>query len=477
MTNDSIPKARTFWEEKDYLSSVRVGLTTELPSKYKNSGHFAEVLLNLAYALYSASEANLYNEFTRIFPKYMALVAPNIHSEPPIGYHNHACLMQHNLKAVIFQYYENTCSIDEVRAAEELLVRCTTFTPNPSALDEQNTKLLGLVGLIQAGKDPYFTVAFKLPFALPLPDGKYEVTHPGGKMTISVEGFVADDVSSRVDDRHFSRVEVTAKGFTCTDNYWSGPNIESDQTEPWNRRLALSVVNRVVLESKLVDESLRIVMASSRDIGNIATTQYDGDGATFHLSIALTFGGFSLVDTLSRQQVTPEKCQLLTERLSVGEMAMHENLYAQALIQRGTENLVGAYYLLNSAAEAMIDCFLVSLCEKFEVSDKLSRFLLGESICVSCELFKAAPVAIDTPRSANPPSAFQRFKFLKEVGVAKSADVRSLIKSLVTVRSDSLRNDLSHGRKDCIPSVAVDKAIVAFRELRSTFQALSIRDE
>lgn len=472
MTNNLIPKARTFWEEKDYRSAVRVGLSTAVPTKYKTSSHFAEVFLNVAYALYSAAETNLFNEFKCIFSKYMAIVAPNDYAEPPIGYHNHACLMQHNLRATIFQYYENKCSIDEVRAAKALLIECSARAADPSQLEEHNAKILRMVDLILMGNDAYFTVGFNLPFALPVPDGKYDVAHPGGKMTIAVEGFAAEDVSSRLDDRHFSRVEVTMRGFTCTDNYWIGPSIDSDDQEPRNSRLALSVVNRVVLEAKLVDESLRIVMASQRDIGNVKTTQYDGDGTALHLSIALTFGGFALVDALSRQQVSAEQCQLLSERLLVDAMVMHENLYAQAVIQRGSENLVGAYYLLNSATEAMIDRFLVSLSEKVDASNELDRFLLGESICGTCELFKTSPIVIDPPRLANPPSPFQRLKFLQEIRVAKSLEVRRLQKLLATIRSDGLRNDLSHGRKDGIPSMVVDKAISAFRDLRYAFQAL-----
>jgi len=471
MANNSIPKARACWEAQDYLSAVKVGLATIVPSKYKNSIHFAEVFLNLAYALYGASQANLFNEFKRIFSKYMAIVAPR-DIEPSIGYHNHAVLMQQNLFATIFQYYENICSIDEIRAAEALLVRFSARAPNPRLLEEHNEKLLRMARLILLGKHPYFIVSFKLPFALPIPDGKYEVGYVSGKSTIAVEGFTADDVSSRIADRHFSRVEVTMRGLTCTNNYWSGPDIESDHQEPRNSRLALSVVNRVVLGAKLVDESLRLVMASQRDIGHVVTTQYDGDDNVFHLSIGLTFGGLTMVDALSRQEVTPEQCQSLSERLSAKAIAMHESLYAQALIQRGAENLVGAYYLLNSATEAMIDHFLFSLCEKVEASNELQRFLLGESICTTCELFKASPTAVNPPRLANPPSPFQRLKFLQEIGIAKASEVRHLQKLLAAVRNDDMRNDLSHGRKGDIPSVAVDSAVAAFRNLKSAFQAL-----
>lgn len=470
MAIDSIPKARTFWDAQDYLSAVKVGLSTTVPSQYKTPDHFTEVFLNLAYALMSASKVNLFNEFKRLFPKYMTIIVPNDHLEPPIGYHNHATLMQHNLSATIFQYYEDRCTIEEIGAAEALLVKYSALAPNPLLFEEYNAKLLRMAHLISMRKDAYFVVGFKLPFALPIPDGKYEITHSSGKAAIAMEGFTSDGVSSRVGDRHFSRVEVTIKGFTSTDNYWSGPSIESDHQEPGNSRLALSVVNRVVMEAKLVDESLRIVMATQRDIGNVVTTQYDGDGSKFHLSIGLTFGGFALVDTLSRQQVTAEQCQILTQRFSVAAMAIDEILYAQALIQRDAENTVGAYYLLNSATEAMIDRFLLSLCEKVDASNKLERFLLGESICSTCELFKASPIPVDLPRSANPPSPFQRLKFLQEIGIAIPSQVKDLQKLLVIVRNDGMRNALSHGREVGIPSIAVVNAITAFRDLRSAFQ-------
>lgn len=471
MTNDSKPKARTFWEAQDHMSAVKVGLATIVPSKYKNSTHFTEVFLNLAYALYSASEASLFNEFKRIFSRYMAITSWR-DDEPPIGYHNHAILMQHNLCATIFQYYENVLSIDDVKAAEALLIKFTARTPNPLLFEDYNEKILRMARLIHMGKHAYFVVGFKLPFALPIPDGKYEVGCPSGKSTIAVEGFTANDVSSRVADRHFSRVDITIRGFTCTDNYWGGPNIKSEHQDPRNSRLALAAVNRIVLEAKLVDESLRLVMASQSDIGQVVTTQHDGEDNVFHLSIGLTFGGLSMVDVLSRQQVPAEQSQLLSKKLSAEVMAMHENLYAQALIQRGAENSVGAYYLLNSAAEAMIDHFLFCLCDRTDASNKLQGFLLGESICTACELFKASPSTVNPPRSANPPSPFQRLKFLQEIGIIKSSEVRLLQKLLATVRNDDMRNDLSHGRKNDIPSIAVDNAIAAFRDLKSAFKAL-----
>ena len=104
MANNSIPQARIFWEAQDYLSAVRIGLAIVVPSKYKTPAHFAEVFFNLAYALYSAGQIDLFNEFKRIFSKYMAIVAPKDSIEPPIGYHNQATLMQRNLTATIFQY-------------------------------------------------------------------------------------------------------------------------------------------------------------------------------------------------------------------------------------------------------------------------------------------------------------------------------------------------------------------------------------
>jgi len=289
---------------------------------------------------------------------------------------------------------------------------------------------------------------------------------------IAAEVFSTEDVSSRVDDRHFSRVEVTIRGFTCTDNYWIGPDIKNDHQEPWNSSLALSVVNRVVLEAKLVDESLRLVMATQRDIGNVITTQYDGAGNVFHQSMGLTFGGFSLVDVLSRQELNAEQCQRLSARLSVEATAIYECLYAQSMIQRSAENMVRACYPLNSATEAMIDTFLFSLCEKVNVSDELERFLLDESICSICEVLKASPNAGSLPRSANPPSPFHRLKFRQEMGIATPPKVRHLQKLLATIRNDDMRNGLSHGRKSSIPSAVVDKALAAFRELRSVLQTL-----
>lgn len=408
MTKEFIPAARAKWEEKNYLEAVKIGLNCIHATKVRNNLQFAERFLNLAYALYSASELSLFNEFKKIFSSYMQLIAVDERLEPPIGYHNHACLMQHNLLASVFQFYESNGQIDDVRGALNLLETWSNRAPDKGKLEAFNSKLMKLAELITEKKPPFFIIRFKLPFSLPLPNGSYELKGIPGVTTITVEAFTASDVSSRTGDRHFSTIEIKKEGFTCTNNYWFGPDLENEHQEPRNTRIALLYVNQVILNVKLIDESIRLVLATQNDIGTVATTQYDGEGELFQSSIALGFGGMALVNVLSKQELSVEQVRQLAERLANSKLLLHDELYAQALIERENLNLVGAFYLLNSATEAMIDHFLSLLSKLNGKLEIYEQFLKGNSYCSQCELFKAAVNVVDPPQSPMPPSTFQR---------------------------------------------------------------------
>lgn len=113
-------KAQELWEEKKYRESVEIG-KSYLKKSIKDSDEFTEVFLNLSYSLYSASELQLFNEFKLIFTKYISLISDK-KIEPPIGYHNHVCLLQQNVLASIFQFYEGDCILEDVKSAHKMLV-------------------------------------------------------------------------------------------------------------------------------------------------------------------------------------------------------------------------------------------------------------------------------------------------------------------------------------------------------------------
>lgn len=304
---------------------------------------------------------------------------------------------------------------------------------------------------------------------MPLPNGLYEIKEALGSIAFAVESFTAADVSSRLGDRHFSKIEIKVKGFTCTDNYWRGPSLDDERQEPRNTQLALRLINQVILNAKLTNESLRLVLASQNDIGNVTTTQYDGDGEMFHFSLALGFGGFALVDVLSKQELNEEQTKQLAVRLTNRQLLLHEELYAQALIERASMNLTGAFYLLNSASEAMIDYYLALLSGLKGKIEIFEQFMKGNSFCTSCDLFNAAKNVLEPPRAVLPPSPFQKLKFLQEIGCVTAGEVRRLQSMLSRVRSDKMRNDLAHGRSNSLRASVVDDAIRGFQELRDFF--------
>lgn len=461
------------WEAKNHIAAVEIGLNSVGITKIRSSKQFTEKFLNLAYALFSAGELSLFNEFKRIFPSYMQLIALGERLEPPIGYHNHACLMQHNLMATVFQFYKGSAKLDDVKEAHRLLLLWSNRTPDKDRLEAANSKLVMLAEFIEKGKAPFFTIRFKLPFSLPLPNGSYEIETGAGAKTISIESFTAADVSSRLGDRHFSCVEVKVIGFTCTNNYWLGPDLENEHQAPQNIQIALLVVNQVILNAKLLNETIRLILASQNDIGTAATTQYGGDGEQFHFSLSLGFGGSALVDSLSRQELSAEQVKELTERLMNRKMLLHEEIYAHALIERENMNLIGAFYLLNSATEAMIDHYLLMLSEIKGRLETYEQFRKGDSYCFTCELFRDAVIIKEPPRAVVPPSPFQKLKLLQEIGIGVASDVRQLQSMLAKIRNDKMRNELTHGRRSYIPSGVVNDAFLSFQKLKYVFSTWS----
>jgi len=471
MTNKHSQTAYSMWETNQHAEAVRIGLANIKVFKFKNSQQFCERLMNLIYGLISASELKLFNEFKLIFPEYINTINTNIQAEPPCGYRNHVCLMQHNLMATLFQLYENKCQLTDVRAALQLLQQWTDRAPDKTIFDEVNLKLIRLAELIlNDSKNPYFTIKFSLPFSLPLPNGTYEVRAIRNIESIAIEHLISQGDTSRIGDRHFCRVTVRMTGFTSTDNYWHGPDIDSVDQEPRNSRLALHVVNQIILRVKLLDESMRMVLASIQDIGTVTTVQHNGEGEIFHSAIAMTFGGHALVNVLTKQELNEENLKKLEYSLNNLTPCLHDELYSRALIERGNMNLISAFYLLNSANEAMIEHFIFSFAETNGKIDLYNEFMEGASECQQCDLFKAQPV-VPIPRRAMPPSPFSMLKFLKTLNLASPNEVRDLLSALSKVRSDKWRNDLIHGRTSHVPRKVVDDAIKGFQELKKFFDS------
>lgn len=457
------------YESKDYLTAVRIGLDSISNAQIKNSKQFGERFMNLIYSLFSADVLQLFNEFKRIFPSYMELILSNENIEPPVGYANHAYLLRCNLAATVFQFYAGNASIDDIKETIRLLNLWSRRAINVEELEADNSKLLKLAELILKDKDSFFTAKFKLPFSLPLPDGLYEINTIGDAKAISVEHFSVIDETSRVGDSHFSRVQITIKGYSCFYSSWMGPNLENENSEPRYIQQILIAVNKIILHTKLIDESLRLVLVSHKDLEHLSYIQYDGDGDEFQYLLKLGFDGW--LKRASKQELSENQVNTLALRLKNRKLLLHEELYAQALIERGNMNFIGAFYLLNSASEAMIDNYLILLAKRHGKLEEYERFMKGDSFCSKCELFKAQ-TTIKPPRASSPPSPFQILKFLQEITLATPQEVSQLKKSLGKVRSDKMRNDLSHGRKSEVPVIVVDDAILGIKEMSKSFSAL-----
>lgn len=462
-------KAQELWEEKKYRESVEIG-KSYLKKSIKDSDEFTEVFLNLSYSLYSASELQLFNEFKLIFTKYISLISDK-KIEPPIGYHNHVCLLQQNVLASIFQFYEGDCILEDVKSAHKMLVCCSEYLLNKEKFVEFNSQLNSLVHQISLeSKDIYYCIQFKLPFSLPLPNGTYEIKYIKNLQSISVNTFRANEVTSRIGDRYFSDIELKFKGYTHTDNYWLGPNLTNGQEFPQNANHALNAINQLIINAKLADEELRLVLTTYNDIGTISTRQFDGNGHLHKLSLGLGFGGHALVDILSAQELKGKKLDNFLQKLKNSKPLLHDELYSNALIEYTNLNQLGAFYLLNSATEAMVDYFLERIASKNNQFDKYQEYFDGKSYCLECEIYKTNPTR-EPPRKPIPPSPFKKLKLLQLLDVATSGEVKNLQRSMSKIRSDDLRNDLTHGRSNIIPRQIVITGIKEFKVLKEFFEA------
>lgn len=465
MTFETEILARKFWEDKKHFEAVRVGLEQLSIEEVGSKEEFSSLFLNLTYSLFSASEVKLYDDFINIFVRYMSIINRAIDEEPPIGYHNHACLMQHNLMATIFKYYIGECDLNDIEEANALVKFWSDRAGNPENLNDANAKLLKLSHLILDSKHPYYVVSFRLPFALPVPNGKYSLAAIGNVKTIRLESREYADLTSVIGDRHFSVVEVKVKGFTSTDNYWQGPSLDCLE-KPFNLDICLKTLNEIILRTKLIKEGLRLKTISHQDIGRSTTVQYNREGEEFHSTISFGFGGDSLVDVLSKQELEEHEIEVLLKQLSASKLNLHEELFAEALIEEANANLTSAFYLLNSSCEALIEYSAFRVAEKKGRIEEYKAFMQGKSFCLECDLFKSNYSNFEPPKKTMPPSLFTQLKFFKVIGIASNKELREIRKCLCKIRNDNLRNSLIHGRTNEIPRNAVSDAIEGYKLLK-----------
>jgi len=464
-------QARKLWEEEKYNQAVEVGIEQLTITDVRSEREFTSLFLNLAYSLYAASEVKLYNEFRRIFEHYIKLINRAIDIEPPIGYHNHACLMQHNLMAVLFHYYNAERNPQDIQDAINLLEFWMAKVADKDKFSSYNSKLLKLSNLIFASKNPYYVVDFRLPLSLPLPDGKYPINTISGVKSIEIENRAYKDITSAIGDRYFSVVKITAEGFTSTDNYWNGPSLDNADGA-FNLNICIKSLNEIVLHTKLIREDFRLKTISHQDIGRSTTTQFNGEGEDFHSTISFGFGGDALVDVLSRQELDHNEIKELTERLESSKIELHEELFSAALIEQSNENLTGAFYLLNSSCESLIQKYVHIAAKEYNRIPEYELFMEGKSFCNDCDLYKRTSGGLEPPIKSMPPSLFSQLKFFKQIGLSTNKEFREMRRFLLKVRNDDLRNSLIHGRANHVPRNAVKEGIESFRSLKTMLTKL-----
>ena len=437
----------------------------------KTAEEFTSLFLNLAYSLYAAAEVKLNNEFLKIFECYLSIINKNPELEPPIGYHNHACLMQHNLMATIFSCYDSGENHQEIIAAIGLLRFWTSKAPDQSKLQDFNSSILKLSELILESKHPYYVVDFRLPLALPLPDGKYDIGTIGNVISIKIESRKYEDLTSIVGDRYFSSVKIQIKGFTSTDNYWSGPSL-SDRNDPYNINICVRAVNEIIMAAKLAREDFRLKIISPQDIGRSATAQFNGNGESFHSTINFGFGGDALVNVLSKQELDENDIELLKEKLIPSKLEIHEELFSEAIIEQSNENTTAAFYLLNSSCESLIQKYVYLASVKNNKANDHDIFMTGKSFCNDCDLFKNAKDGTEPPRKAMPPSLFSQLKFFKQIGLSTNEELRAMKEFLLRIRNDKLRNSLIHGKINHIPKNTLSEAVDNYIRLHAMLSRL-----
>jgi hypothetical protein len=211
---------------------------------------------------------------------------------------------------------------------------------------------------------------------------------------------------------------------------------------------------------------------SYKELGRHNICQFDGENDSVHMAIAFGMGGDAMVDVLSKQELDQAGLDRFMEMLHSGKLTLHDEIFAEALIQQSNANWSGAFYLINSGCESMISTYLFQVCEKRNLTNEYNAFIAGRSICLKCELYKAKAINIEPPQPVMAPSLFSQIKFLKDIGAATPIQFKAMKSALSNLRNDALRNDLVHGRIKDIPASAVTKAISAYKLISATLATI-----
>ena len=230
----------------------------------------------------------------------------------------------------------------------------------------------------------------------------------------------------------------------------------------------LEVMNYFIFYIKHFDNQSNVHILSPDDIGNITTTQYYENGENHHSALAMQFSGLTMVDILSPTYVNGD-VSIFKQNIQEGELLLHEELYSIALINYQNEEYLSSLIIINSAMEAMVEWYLRSYCYMTGKIDFYEDMLLGKSVCNKCSLYTKYKDELgdELPIKPNKPSLFIQIKFiLRDVVKIKNPETNKIKKLVNCVKQDSVRNDLSHGRKRVVQREEIDISLNSFQKFR-----------
>jgi len=461
-------KAHKNRQEGNHMAAVKAGLDVLNKTEAKfNINEIGEIFIELTAALYSASDKFLFLDFIKLYELYNKLTSFDLNKEPPNGYRNHALLILSNVKSNLFAYYEQLRSWQDLHTSVAQLELASTKVDSSQNMQEHFREIIFMARSALKGMDPYYVVSFRLPYALPVPDGEYDIQQNNAiKLTIETKPIA--NLTSLIGDRYFSKVDIKFKGFTTTNHFWGGP-VVNENREPYNISKCIKIINNIILRAKLIDKQLSLVSLSHSSIGKIHIVQYYHDGQTFHQTISFTFGGDSLVEALSKQELSADNTLKLFKDFNDHPLSLHDELYSNALMHKDNSSHTNAFYMLNSAFEAMLIYYLKRFSEESSKSEEFDEFMKGKSRCDYCELFKNSGT-LEPIIGSMAPSAFAQIKYFKKISNITNSQISTLNSLVNRLRNDSYRNNLVHGKITSIPENIIDdsfKSYLAIQELMS----------
>lgn len=469
-------KAKEFYDSKDFINSVQCGLDLELKTQFESSDEFTEYFLSLQYSLYSTCELKVYDDFLKIFAKYKKVIDTNLEAEPPSGYFNNAVFFQFRVNALLYQYFEYDFIFKrDLKQSIDDLEYWTSKVSDKSKFIEPNQKISKLVKEVLEDKDIYFSIDFKLPYHIQLPDDNYLLDFNGKKIVIKTEIFKNSDLVSYNKDRNFSKITLKINGFSNCDNYWQGPSINEIKNESSTiLTLILEVMNYFVFCIKQFDNNAKVHLLALDDIGNITTNQYYSNEEHYHFALAMQMSGLTMVDVLSPTFVNGNIDEF-KKRIDEDELLLYEELYSIALINYQNEDYLSGFYIINSAMESMLEWYLKSYCYMTDNIEFYESVMKGTSSCNQCKLYEKYQDELNSeaPIKSNIPSLFTQVKFiLRDIMDIQTKERVEVTKLIRDVKQDDIRNDLTHGRKRVINRQEILNSLNAFRSLDEKLETI-----